>query len=314
MEKYVQNSIVKTLAYFDLFHAPLTLSELSTFLWQPGLDHQFFYFFETLLSQSSQNSVWENKHGYYFLRGREHLIAQRERRVWYVEKKMKRAKKAANILRFLPFVRALFVCNQIQFGVSEKSDIDVLLVIKSGRLYLTRFFITVFLSLFRLRRNNRKVTDRICLSFYVSDNGLDFSGLRIHNEDVYFSYWLATLIPVYDPKNNLQSIVNQNSWVKNFLPHAFSKKENFLLWESHDTKFSLFFKNIFEKVLSQSIGDALENFTKKIQQRRMKKNIHAYKGEYSHVVVSDFILKFHENDRREKFKKEWQERWNTLLV
>ena len=64
-----------------------------------------------------------------------------------------------------------------------------------------------------------------------------------------------------------------------------------------------------EKILGGSLGNTLEKWSKKIQQAKMKRNpqnVHAHNN--THVVISDAMLKFHENDRRAYYKEEWKKR------
>jgi hypothetical protein len=307
----LRQSIQKTLSYFDLFDCPMTKEELYRFLW----DFQEPLSFETFSRRvdtmiEGKETSFKFSRGYFFLVGREKSIADRERRVWFIEKKLSIARKAAWFLRFVPGVKAFFVCNQIQIGVSKKSDIDVLIVVENGQIFTTRFFVTVLLGLFRLRRGKKKVTDRICLSFYVTENSLDFSKLQVGESDIYFHHWIATLIPVFDPENFLQKIYNENRFVEKKLPFVF-QKAGYQKWMVSDSKCSLFLRKTKEKILRTRFGFKLEIFFKKIQLSHMQKNTNSVQNQDTRVIVSDTMLKFHENDRRELFQTEWKKRWNV---
>lgn len=311
---HLKQSLTQTLSYFDLFSCPLTEEELYRYLWNPQEPISFDTFtrrLETFAESKEKN--FEKSGSYFFLPGREEIIAQRERRVWYVEKKLKIAERGAKLLRFLPFVKAFFVCNQIQIGVTQKSDIDVLIVAQRGHLYLTRFVITLLFGLFRLRRGKKKVTDRLCLSFYVTDDALDFTSLQVGEPDIYFTHWLATLIPVYDPQNYLQKFFDANEWATKKIPSAF-RVPLLTKWSIQDKHLSLFFKKFFEKLLRTQYGDKLEAWTKKFQLKHMQKNTDSVQNKDTRVVVSDTLLKFHENDRRELFREEWQKRYTQFFV
>lgn len=308
-------SLLKTLGYFDVFNCPLTVEELFTYLWKGDNKLSFQQFSEEIHRLLSSDSFpLEKKDGFYFLRGRKEIVDIRGNRVWYVEKKMALARRAARLIRYVPGVKAMFVCNQMQVGVTKKSDIDVLIIIEHGFLYITRLLITVLLGVFRLRRHGKKITDRICLSFYVTNEALDFSGLRIESEDVYFAHWLSTLLPVYDGENYLKKIIEKNSWVQEFLPGAFETPAFLGGWRVEDTSFSLFFKKFGEKILHTGFGSKMEMWAKKFQTKHMQKNTGSVQHQKDNrVVVSDSILKFHENDRRGIFREEWEKRWKHLV-
>jgi len=309
----LRQSIAQTLAYFDIFHCPLTREELYTYLWMPPQSMNFLQFAQELEKEKG-NTIFETGESYYFFPGQSESVAQRERRVWYIEKKLKIAKRAAWFLRFVPFVKAFFVCNQIQVGITKKSDIDVLIIVEPGRLYITRLFVTLLLGIFRLRRGKKKITDRICLSFYVTNSALDFSNLKVGDEDIYFMYWLATLVPVYDPENYLQKIWDQNSWVLQSLPHVFQKIQISKEWQRKESTFSSFIKKVLTKILQGKVGEALEKKAKQLQLKHMATNTTSVQNIDSRVVISDTILKFHENDRRGRFQEEWKKKWQSFTL
>lgn len=307
----LRHSIQKTLSYFDLFSCPVTKEELYRFLWdyhEPLSFDTFSRRLETMI-ESKENS-FGFRGGYFFLSGRESIIKERERRVWFVEKKLHIARRAAWLIRLVPGIKAFFVCNQIQIGVGKKSDIDVLIVVEKGYMFTTRFFVTLLLSLFRFRRGKKKVTDRICLSFYVTEDSLDFSKLQAGECDIYFMHWIATLIPVFDPGDFLQKIYNENRFVEKKLPFVF-QKSFYQKWMVFDSKFSRFVQKINKKIVRTPFGLKLENFLKKIQLSHMQKNTNSVQNQDTRVIVCDTMLKFHENDRRELFQAEWEKRWKV---
>lgn len=307
----LRQSIQKTISYFDLFACPVTKEELYRFLWEYHEPLSFETFSRRVESMiESKENHFEFQGGYFFLKGRKSIIQERERRVWFVEKKLRIARRAGRLIRFVPGVKAFFVCNQIQIGVQKKSDIDVLIVVEKGHMFTTRFLVTILLGMFGLRRGKKKVTDRICLSFYVTEDAIDFSKLQVGESDVYFLHWIATLVPVFDPQNFLQKIYHENRFAQKKLPFVF-QKVTYEKWMVFDSRFSYFVRTTKEKILRTRFGLRLENLLKKIQLSHMQKNTNSVQNQDTRVVISDTMLKFHENDRRELFQTEWKKRWNV---
>ena len=111
-----------------------------------------------------------------------------------VEKKLAIARKAAPILGAVPGVQAIFVCNTVAAGwPSVQSDIDLLVVVKPGRLWLTRFLFTITTVLLTKRRHDHQVADHLCLSFYITRDQLNVSAVRGPLPDIYLIYWLQQL-------------------------------------------------------------------------------------------------------------------------
>jgi hypothetical protein len=51
-----------------------------------------------------------------------------------------------------------------------------------------------------------------------------------------------------------------------------------------------------------------------MQLAKMKMNLHSLQNEAdTRVVISDEMLKFHENDRREEYRDKWLEKCNKIF-
>jgi len=306
----LQNSIIKTLAYFDIFDYPLTSEELFKLRITDNPDLRIKY--SDFLSQLEQLQHIQQDQGFYFLPGRSEIVEKRQDRVKLVEDKMKIAKRGVKKIASMPFVRAIFVCNTLSSSaVEEGSDIDVFIIIKKGRLFLARSLVTLYLGLFGLRRTKRKIKNKICLSFYVTDDNLNLQSVSIEN-DIYMKYWLTQLIPVFDPDNLFSSLQKANIWAKQDLPNAWQKYDIIDRWKVQGN-FKI--KKLLEKIWGGSYGSLLEAQARGMQLNRMKLNYMSVQNEPdTRVVVNDKMLKFHENDRREEYRDKWLEKYKKYVV
>lgn len=299
MDERIRQSVLRTLAYFDIFDYPLTEQEIIRYL----------YCYESMNTADLAVVLGglQQKDGFYFLSSRENTIAMRQDKVKIVEQKMKIAVKGIKKIRWVPFIRAVFVCNTVAGAVvEENSDIDVFVVTRAGRIWLARALATLILSLFGLRRTKRKIKNRICLSFYVTDDNLNLESIAIEN-DIYLKYWLAQLVPVYDPDNLLLQVQTANQWVKKNLPNAFVPFWPISRWQVRDSRLSVKIKNLLEKMWGGSYGDLMEAQARGMQKARMALNYMSAQNEPdTRVVVSDQMLKFHENDRRWEYYEQWK--------
>lgn len=326
MENRLRQSILQTLAYFDVFEYCLTFLEISSYIYTDnglcalpaGRQGSTDYTNRDILNQLTsliQSGETHHKEGYYFLPGREEIVVKRQRNIWFVERKMKRALRGIKKLARVPFVRAVFVCNTVAgVGIEENSDIDVFIITKKGRIFLARALATLYLSLFNLRRTKRRIKNKICLSFYVADDNLNLSGIAFE-KDVYLMYWIAQLIPVYDPDNLLNSLQKANIWVKKYLPNALGSYDLIPRWKIKNNRFWQGIKSFFESVWKSSYGDLIEKQAKSMQLNRMKLNYMSVQDENdTRVIVSDKMLKFHEGDRRAEYKKAWEKKCGELVM
>ncbi len=282
-----------------------------------------------------------NKNGFYFLNGRDDLLEKRRKFFYLAERKFKIAQKAARILRFIPGVKLSAVCNN--FYYHPESDIDFFIIIQKNRMWLARALATIVLHLFRLRRHGKKIADRICLSFYITDDNLNLENLTLKKfnnknnfgdsrvgadslptgqagsqarndkeiDDPYFCYWLAFLEPIYDAGGVYEKFWQANSWIKKIFPNIFPNITNQTKMVK-DNFFSGIFKRINFWWFNSFIGGLLEFLAKKIQLKKM-----SLRQSNFGVIISDKILKFHENDKREYFREQLRikrEELNKCLI
>ena len=303
-EQSLRRSVINTLAYFDLADYPLTKEELFYWLWQPPTASR------TDLINNLPGFNLASKSDYYFLPGREKVVEERLRRSLISEQKLLIARRAIKIIRSVPFLRAVFVCNSVGAGQADKdSDIDFFIVTEKNRIWITRLFITFLLSLFRLRRVGKKINNKICLSFYVTADNLDLAKWRVADDDIHFAYWLNQMLPIFDPENYYGKFLEANSWTRAYLPNIDIKKISTYADKIGESGIGRVWKNAWEKMWQGSYGDLINNQAKQIQLSKMK---HSGKpldrGEDKGVVISDGVLKFHEKDTRIDYRDKWKQK------
>ncbi|OGH67121.1 MAG: hypothetical protein A3B90_02175 [Candidatus Magasanikbacteria bacterium RIFCSPHIGHO2_02_FULL_41_13] len=320
MGNTLAQSVLKTLAFFDIFDYPLTREELWRFLWQaPEIQYSDFVIQVEEILQNELATTVESLGGYYFFPGRSELIAKRERKVSYTEEKIKIACRAARKLRYIPFIEAMFVCNLLPVVVKASSDIDVLIIAKENRIWFTRFLSTLVLTLFRLRPTNfgfsffsankkKSMTDKICLSFYLTEKHLDLSNICIEGIDVYQAYWNINLVPLYEREDLHTQFQKKNRWVEKYVSPANTSVRLLPRWKVHDTWLSYGVKSFFAWLFSTSFFEKLVR-TVQLKHLNQKERIEEVAIQKS-IVISDTMLKFHENDRKKYFQNEWEKRFS----
>ncbi|PIQ92894.1 MAG: hypothetical protein COV69_00740 [Parcubacteria group bacterium CG11_big_fil_rev_8_21_14_0_20_39_14] len=318
---------LKTIVWFDIFNWPLTLAEIKKYsnlppdmltsacnvlrsteagqVMQAGI---------LSVGESRQNKAIENSDGFYFLKGRKEIIRQRILRQKIAVRKIKIAKKATKILSFIPFVKMAAVCNDLAyFNAPSESDIDFFIIVRRGRIWLTRFLATLTLFILGLWRHGEKIKDRICLSFFITDDNLNLKKFA-YIEDTYLKYWVLQIRPLFDRAGAYQNFLKENYWVLKDFPNFFSNISSPKIKIRRNS-----LQLSFEKILGGRFGNFLEKFFKKIQLRTMKKKRPVYIAPAAtsrmlagagrkDVIISDKILKFHEKDRRKHFQRVFKER------
>lgn len=306
----LQTAVLRTLAYFDVFDYPLTLDELRRWLCpEPGaaLHDVDTTVIKQAVGQLMSIGRIERQGQYVFLIGRSDIVRTREERRQANRKKWRRALAAARFLEIIPFVKLVAVVNTLALGnAGPASDIDFLIITGVKHIWLTRLMVTGVVSLLGYRRHGDKITDRVCLSFYATTDGLDFSGLRLAPRDPHLTFWTAQAVPLMDD-GAYERFVAANAWVKDFLPFAWDWD-----WRSRLLRPSGLFRSIkhgLEGGLSASFSQPLESWARDYQLKRMEKNTRSKAGlGTTEVVISEDILKFHEDDRRGRYNQAWRKR------
>lgn len=303
----LKNNILYTLTFFDLLGKPLTLFECWQNLFQPENQKLKVGIADIEKALTLMPEIKE-RWGFYFLKGRRDLVRRRLNLHNLSQPKWKRAKHLSRLLALIPFVRLVAVCNTVAFNTADyQSDIDLLIIVKAGRLWLARFLVTFWVSLLGLRRHKDKIANRICLSFYLSDQYLDLKNIALKYKDKnrindpYLVYWLAKVSPIYD-EGIAPRFFSQNHWVEKFMPH-YIQYQGAPRRQINLSFGGKIFKRGQEKILASKWGNGIENFFKKIQLYKMSWNTKSAAQENNtKVVISDDILKFHEKDLREYYR------------
>lgn len=201
--------------------------------------------------------------------------------------------------RFIPFVELALTAGSMAIGnVSPKSDFDVIVAARTGRIFTARAFaILIFGALgWRRRKLSHKedAADKICLNHFVTEKSFRLSGPH----DRYWQTLYKNLVPVYgsaEKVNNFFSV--NNDWVGEPVIYRDDLR--------HRHREPSASKVFMEKLLGGWLGDRLENFLKKIQIRRIERNLaNDPPGYQPRIIYNNDELEFHPDTARiEKFNQ-----------
>lgn len=319
----LEQAILRTVAYFDMFSYPLTSWEIWKWLFGEGsrsaswqvsksanqhTDHQLTYsaVAEVLTLSAILQEKLEHTSGYIFLKGRQEIVETRQERYRLSLHKFKRARRYAAVLARLPFVRAVAVCNSLGLAnARSESDIDLFIIAKPGHVWTTRLFAAGWAQLRKLRPQRENRADKVCLSFFVTEDVGDLTLVR-NTVDPYFTVWLATLVPLYDPQEHFSRLWQQNSWVATALPNALPRT-----LAQRGASSPAFFQAFLEAGV---VGSWFERWAERYQQRRLPENLRALANRDTRVVLNRSMLKFHDTDRRDEYAQRFQHACNSLGV
>ena len=317
----LEQTILRTIVYFDLFSYSLT--ELEIWKWQlhdrnyeSGIMNQGYRLaeiVETIEKSEALKNVLDFNNGFYYLKGRGELVEERKRRYVVSDHKFKRAKFWIGFLQYAPFVRAIAICNNLSYhNAKDSSDIDLLVTTEPEHIWTARFFLTGFLKLFRLRPGDRKNYDGLCPSFFVSSRAMDMESLALKGGDPHFAFLTNDITPIAGQKKYFEKFSADNLWVKKNLLAGLAPL-------FHPRRQLQYYA---PGGWLQKIGEIffltllfIEKYLEKLQRRILPDEL-ARLAEIpdSGVFISSDVLKFHKNDRRAYFKEKFEAKLKELCI
>lgn len=290
----LEQSLYRQLAYFAYFQFPLTALELWKWCDAPVAT---VIEIEEVLASSSWLRLRGclSDQGFFALGDAAAWRTERLRRVTDALRKSRRASRFVRFASRLPWVKMIAVCNSLAFSfTNDESDIDLFVVTERGRIWSTRLILAGALAFMRARPGER-TKDPLCLSFFVADDRLDLSSVKIGPKDPYLMFWIATLSPILDRGDVLAKLRVANGWMRPDLPrtHGVRRAQSYAALPVRT----------FPEILN------VERVAERMQRARFPLALRTMMNVDTRVVVTDGMLKFHHNDRRQDIL----ETYETLL-
>lgn len=292
-----EKDIFSVLAYHNFFGYPLTPFELYKWQYKPR-EILSYEVIESILN----NSEWMYEQGVRMSSGfygieNEHAgtvekqVQLRQNRYLNAVEKQKKLRRIIAYLSRLPWIEGVAVCNSLALHYTDRrSDIDLFVLAKSGRIWSTRFWSLLPLRLFR-QRPGECAENPIDISFFVTRDAFNLSKLEQKDGDPYLVHWINFLVPVYEKSGVFYRFFQENRWARNNMPihritqRAYTGRQ----WTGRKIVLPLF-----------------ETVLKSLQESMFTEDVLAQLNKGTNVMATNTILKFHKNDRREEIADHWR--------
>jgi len=299
----LEKSILQTVTYFDIYRFPLTAFEVFTNLWQTPSGTNVIDI-DNALTNLKNKEIIASRDGFFFLKKQtDDPMRLRRERYLIANDKIKQNLKYISLICRLPFVRAVFIANNLGYlNAPDDADIDLAIITATNRIWTARFFAAGLMKLLNKRPTARTQKNKICLSFFVAEDHLNLQSFAYEN-DIHFTYWIKQFIPVYGDEALINRFFAANGWTNQSLPNLLPIYPNGR-WLIR-TRGVL--KKFFEKLFSKSTGSSLEKFIKRLQLKIMPRRLLELSvSNPKDVVISDAVLKFHDKDTRLAIRGCWE--------
>ncbi len=204
--------------------------------------------------------------------------------------KWKKLRKLAKYFAFVPFLDFVVVTGSMAVGnVKENSDFDLLVSVKEGRMFTTRYCINLIFSLLGERRPDdleETKSDKLCLNHFVTEATWSIKPINAYSAVIYRNW-----VPLWGDEQKIEKFLILNS---GYDPNAKTHLE--------DLRFRKGKKNAvarsLERSLGGTIGDLIEkNVAGAIAKKRLSKYLARKEGS-GRFILNERELEFHSNPKK----------------
>lgn len=265
----LKTDILTTIAYYDALNFPLTGPEIFKYLIKtsPKLEQTSFFNILNALNELREEKKLDSLNGFYFPPNNWENAGQRIHRNKASEKKWKRIKKLAVLIRLIPFVEAAFVTGSLAISnADEKSDLDILIVTKKNRRWTCRFFTMIALTAAGIRRYANKVKNRVCHNVIISQDG------SIERQCLGLSQEIIAAVPLITKSATGYNLGGWNNRYLRNAEHPMNNKRRHLHTKKTPT-YALWVQLIYYLILGGWIGDRIERGLAGIQKKMITNHV-----------------------------------------
>ncbi len=197
-------------------------------------------------------------------------------------------------LAWIPGIEMVAVVNSLSmYATHEDSDIDLFIITKADTLWLVRLLVTLTFWRHGVWRHGEDIAGNFCLSFFVTTDAMDMSHIALE-QDIYLYNWIYYLKPIFTRGDIYERFLQANSWI-----HMDEKqKQENKRFEIQDISSVMVAKNSYYLL---SISYYLNYLIRFFWLPKTLRS-HARLGRPEWVIISDDMLKFHDQDRRKQIR------------
>ena len=289
----LRRSILRTLAYFDIFSYPLTADEIYHNL---ADNHTSLEEVKSALINLSENQFVYQKEKFFLLKDNDDYINRRKSGNYLAKKRLITARRVSGLISRFPFIRGILLSGSISKGfMEEDSDIDYFIITHPNRVWFSKLMLMVFKKIFLF--NSKKI---FCINYFV-----DSENLEIHEKNIFTATETVTLLPTFG-KDFYEQFYEKNAWTKDFYPNFPKRATEDIIEMKHGL-----FKTIIEKMLSKNLGNRIDDFAMRLFEKFNKRK-------YKNYNPDEFKIAFKSSKKESKhhpkfFQKRVLEDYNKRI-
>ncbi len=205
---------------------------------------------------------------------------------------IKKTIKYIQFIKWIPGLQMIAIWNSVAMNsANSDSDIDLFIVSKPNRLWIVRIFTTFIFQILWARKTKNNHKSRFCLSFFCTTTSLNFENIAIKN-DIYLYFWMIYLKPILNYDSAREIFIEENKKWCNFddYENIIGNNKNSYFYKRNTSNYDFKLLNLIEKLLKSFFLPKTKKSFKKLWNTFW-------------IIISDNMLKFHNNDKRKTISK-----------
>lgn len=294
----IEENILSTLAYFDLFSYPLNRGEIYLFMPAKCDMNSYNYALNRLINEQLIHRFEK----FYSLRNDHFLIERRNKGNKRAAELMVTSRKVCSLLARFPYVRGIGISGSLSKNFADESaDIDLFIITAKNRLWVARTFMHTFKKLTYLFNKQHY----FCMNYYIDEQNLE-----IPEKNIYTATEVVTLIPLQGDAQFVDFFA-ANAWSRLFLPN------NVMRVSRAKPEPKTWFKVGIESMLNNKLGDWLDNCLWQITSIRWDKKTASkkrdIKGQVMAMETGKHFAKPNPDDFQNKLMNRYRLRVATVI-
>ncbi len=211
----MEKAILKTLIYADFFDYPLKGYEIHKWLIGKKLTLRQV---EKALEALRVKGKAERVKGYWVLPKRKGLVNKRKRREKQSQIYLRKAKLLVSILKIVPWIKLVGISGGLAMeNANQADDIDLFIITKRNRLWLSRILAIMILDLLGVRRKagmkKEETYGKLCLNILLEEDKL-----KQIRKDLFVAHEVLQMKVLWQREGVYSKYLLDNEWVFKFLP------------------------------------------------------------------------------------------------
>jgi len=291
-------SILKLLAYFDIFQYPLTKNEIRQFLPEFYSEAKL----DAILQFMLINKTIFLHCDFYSLHNNPLLATRRNEGNRRAKKLIPMAYAIGKFLFLFPFVRAIAISGSLSKDFAdEKADIDFFVITKANRLWIARTIMHLFKKLTFITGHQHY----FCMNYYV-----DEEALLIQEQNIFTAIEIRTLLPVCSTQLQYK-FFEVNSWACKF----FRSSDSSPMEDGMKSNVRPWYKNFAEWIFNNKYLDEwLLRVTTRRWQRKNSKGKRNKNGHTMNLITDRHFSRSNPGAFQEKVLALYQQKLNDLKL